>query len=40
MSKRLAELNVKDVREGLTEKEKQERDKLREAMPTEAVALR
>jgi hypothetical protein len=39
MSRRLAELNVKDVTMGLTADEKRERDKLREAMPTEAASM-
>ena len=39
MSQRLAELNVKDVRDGLTAEEKKEHDKLREAMPTEAASV-
>jgi predicted ATP-dependent endonuclease of OLD family len=39
MSKRLAELNVKDVQVGLTAEEKKERDKLRAAMPTEAASV-
>ena len=39
MSSRLAELNVKEIRSGLTAEEKKERDKLRAAMPTEALSL-
>ena len=39
MSQRLAELNVKDVRDGLTAEEKKERNKLPEAMPTEAASV-
>jgi predicted ATP-dependent endonuclease of OLD family len=39
MSSRLAELNVKEVREGLTSAEKKERDRLRAAMPSEALSL-
>ncbi len=39
MSRRLAELNVKEVRTGLTTMEKRERDKLRATMPTEAFSL-
>ena len=39
MSQRLAELNVKDVRDGLTAEEKKKHDKLREAMPTEAASV-
>ena len=39
MSQRLAELNVKDVQTGLTADEKRERDRLREAMPTEAASV-
>lgn len=39
MSGRLAELNVKEIRKGLTAAEKKERDRLRAAMPTEALSL-
>jgi hypothetical protein len=39
MSSRLAELNVKEIRSGLTAVEKKERDQLRAAMPTEALSL-
>lgn len=39
MSSRLAELNVKEIRAGLTRAEKRERDQLRAAMPTEALSL-
>lgn len=39
MSGRLAALNVKEIRKGLTAAEKQERDRLRAALPTEALSL-
>ncbi len=39
MSGRLAELNVKEIRKGLTAAEKKERDRLRAALPTEALSL-
>jgi AAA domain, putative AbiEii toxin, Type IV TA system/AAA domain len=38
MRKRLAALNVKETREGLTEAERQEQERLRGAMPTAALS--